>query len=446
MKSWNVTDPTTGKRLKITSPDDTPPSEQELSDIFDEQGSAPQESLIPSPSRMLADVTAPKLRPMGVFPEQLASDFGGDVYGKLRNRMVGMIPENVKTGLGKATRSLIPGGNVLPLNSLDKPLGNMAAGVGVDIGTGAATDIATATLPKAAASVAKDVGQTAENVGGRLMNFYIKPRQAGYKFGSNPGRGVIKHVGPQMTREGLLQGINNAKDRLLSQLEESAANSQTPVDATPIFQEIAGTVNKMKDLPETYAGQIDAHRALARDLMRKVSKNGFIKDGKIYVYPKDAIQIKRAIGELPSWATNDPKLGTLTKTSRKAYGAFDKEIDKAVPGSATTNRDVSDLIGAQKGIELGMQREQNKSPLGLIDLAVGGLTGSHSGPAGFIPGALASKAVRSAPFNTTVGAGFAGVGRAGRSASTLLEAANKPSLIAEALRRLRTGKALAVRA
>lgn len=388
------------------------------------------EPLLENPMNTVFEHMRPGIRPMGSGVSQMATDYANKVYDKAKGRALEMIPENIQTGAGKAVRSLIPGGNLIPqLDKFDKPLGKAGLGVGIDASASLGTEVS-GPLAKGASKVTSKVAKGAEDLGGRLLNFYIKPRAAGYKFGSNPGRGVVKHVGPKMSKESLKEGIVSAKDRLLKELEESAKVSNDPVDATPIFEEIGSVVNRLKDFPELYADQIESHKSLARDIMAKVAQNGYAKNNRIYVNPVDAVKIKRAIGDIPSWTVNDPKLGSITKTSRGVYGKFDREIDKVLPGSKEMNQDVSDLIGAEKGIDLGMQREQNKHPLGILDWGIGAIVGAHGGgPVGVLQGALASKAVRSAPFNTTAGATFGAIGKAGRKTADVMKSVESPEIL-----------------
>jgi hypothetical protein len=157
----------------------------------------------------------------------------------------------------------------------------------------------------------------------------------------------------------------------------------------------------------------------------------------MYVNPSDAIQIKRMIGELPSWGVQDPRLGSLTKTARKAYGAFDREIDKSLPGNRQLNQDISDLIGAEKGLEEGMSREQNKWPIGLMEMipaAIAGRGNVMSPEALAVAGAI--RAARSVPAITTAGAATGQVARGIRGTSRVAQAIEKPSILESLVNRL----------
>ncbi len=313
-------------------------------------------------------------------------------------------------------------------------------GVALDTAVNLGTDLALAKGPKLAASALKKASGVAESAGGRFLNFYIKPRAAGYKFGKIPGRAVSKHIGPTLRRENLLDKVTSKKQELLNLMEakvSKASKDGTNVDAGPIFEELQKAVNMMMAFPDTYSSQIKAHKDLAGDILRLASDSGARGEGsRLLVDPSTAVKIKRALGELPSWNVQDPKLGSVSKSARRAYGRFDKEIDAAVPETAEMNNDISELIGAQQGLELGSQREQNKSPVGLIDLAFGGL-GSVGGPVGMAKGIALSKFLRSAPFNTSMGAAAGGVAKAGKSAAKTISRLERPSLLEEAFKSLK---------
>lgn len=325
-------------------------------------------------------------------------------------------------------------------------IAKQAQGLGVDLATGLSTDLA---MSRGASAVGRSVLEPAsraiESGAGRMLNFLVKPPKNTFKFNANPGRGIVRNVGPQLTKEGLSEGVTNAKNRLLSQLETSTReNPNSVVDATPIFEQIRDTIKELRKFPETYDAQIGAHESLARDLDTLVSSKGKIgPDGRMYVNPSDALGIKRMIGELPSWGVQDPRLGSLTKTARKAYGAFDREIDKALPGNKQLNQDISDLIGAEKGLEEGMSREQNKWPVGLMEMipaAIAGRGNVMSPEAIAVAGAI--RAARSVPAITTAGSATGQLARGVRGVGRAAQAIEKPSMIESFINKLTTNKRL----
>lgn len=363
--------------------------------------------------------------------QRAAQAGGNNIYSQGRKLLVNAVPQKTRENIGHAIQSipLNPVSDVASLLPAQK-VGDETVGLGVDTAVGLASDAVTGPATTVIGKLLKGIGGISEEAGGRLMNSYIKPRQAAFSFGRNPGRAVAKHIGPQMTREGLYEAVGNKKDELLNQLSESVkANNGNAVDVSPIFKNIGDVLQYMDKMPNTYKEQISAHEGLFTDLANMIKQKSTVKNGKIYINPGDAVELKRAIGQIPSWTANDPRLGTLTKTTRKAYGAFDKEIDKAVPGSAETNQDISDLIGAQKGIELGMQRTQNKDPLGLLDTILGGLGFTKGGPAGAVGGYALSKTIKGAPFNTTVSSAAGNFGKVAKGAGAALEEMEGPGLI-----------------
>ncbi len=410
---------------------DNEPSEQDIDDaashIGENQGDG---NILKDVGNAVFNPNSRDISAGGIDPAQRAAQTGlGNLYGKAKESLVNLVPENIRNNIGKGVKKFSPISNAFP----DKTVGDFVTDKSIDAVANLAPDAA-ALGAHGLSKVASGIGKAAENTGGRFLNFYIKPKEAGYTFGKNPGRGVIKHIGPTMSREALLDKVVSKKSELLDKLEKSvdASNkSGSRVDASPIFEELRNSVRMMTAFPETYASQIDAHKSLATDILKLAKESGAtFEDGKLYVDPKTAVKIKRALGELPDWNSHDPKLGSVSKTARKAYGRFDKEIDKAVPESAETNQDISDLIGAQRGIERGTSRVQNQDPLrslsDMISLATGASIG---GVPGAVTGYTASRIARSAPFNTTVGAIGGGVGKGAKSASKALGRVEGPNVL-----------------
>lgn len=324
-------------------------------------------------------------------------------------------------------------------NQSPQELAKQAQGLVVDVASGLGGDVLAAKTPGIFKGLINSLGKTQEGLAARFINAHIKPRQSAYNFGRNPGKTVAEYIGTTSDRQSLFNKVSELKENFLSQLEESAKTSNTPVDVTVVFKQIANEVGQMRKLPRTYAEQIDTHMNLAYDLKDTIEKHATIKNGKIFVDPVNAINIKRILGQLPSWSANDPKLGTVTKTARKAYGAFDKEIDKAIPGAKKLNDDVSNLIGAEQAIKVGQQREQNRNPiLNLPNMLLG--TAGVFGASGNIPAAagaaVTAELLRSTPFNTAVASGLSKTGRATQSVGKGVGMLERKSLIENMIERL----------
>lgn len=347
-----------------------------------------------------------------------------------------IVPANYKSLLNTVSPGVSMAESALmqPKNEIVKQM----QGLGLDV----LSDSALAYGPSIGKKALTGLSDLSEDAGARFMNFYIKPRQAGYTFGKNPGRGVVKHIGPQINRESLLNSVDSKIDDLLTQLSEKLKGANRPVEVTGIVNAYKKNLQEMANFPETFSGPIEAHRSFGRDmdnLLSKISMTG--PDGKIYVSPESAVDIKRALGKIPSWNTQDPKLGSIAKTSREAYGAFDKSIDEAVPGSSEVNSDISDLIGAKQGLQAGVSREQGKLPFGAPEafagIAAGG--GNPFTPTGLIAAGTV-KAMRSAPFNTTMGSVLGRGAKAGREGARLLESMERPTILSEIFKKFKTGQ------
>jgi len=312
-----------------------------------------------------------------------------------------------------------------------------AQGLGVDIATGLGGDLIASRGPALLnRAVAKPLSNTLEGVGSRAMNILAKPSKQAMKY-ANPGRGLAKYVGPRLSKEGLRSGAEEQIGKLTTELQKLASSPEAkPVDVTPVFEQIKASVDQLNALPETYAPQIQAHRELASDLANLARSKGKIgSDGRMYLDPKDAIEMKRIIGRIPSWNVMDPKLGSLSKVTRKAYGALDQSIDKSVPGSKAVNQGLSDLIGAERSLSDVISSGQKSNPINIspFDVMAGGGMSYAMGPEAGVPTYLGLKAAiaasKSTPVLSTVGGVAGGLSRGVESAGVGLEKLNRPSIV-----------------
>lgn len=380
-----------------------------------------------------------------IDPMARVGDMAGNIYDQMKSQFVNR-PEFRKVHDSLSDKPIInaPGKNIIPFglspamaagekvlrNLSPRKISETVGPAAVDVGATMATD-AIGPLAKGASRIMKGVGNGVEEAGGRAMNFYLKPGKAQYKFGKSPGRGVVKHIsGPSISRESLGGKVESKLSELMANLEKKASESKQPVEITPFFNEINKMVGEMSALPRTYEGDVQTHKNFVLDIIDNIKSIAKTDGkGKIYLEPKEAVNLKRLVGKIPNWSANDPKLGTLTKSVRQGYGALDKEIDRSLPGSAELNADISDLIGAKRSIDDGVMREQNKHGLGIIDWGVGGLFGHGGGPQGILTGALASKAMRSAPAITTAGAMAGKVAKGARNISGVLDEVEGPRIM-----------------
>lgn len=391
-----------------------------------------------SPLRIAAETaTDPILKPFG-FDSQ--SRKAQELYGKGREAILASDAPIVGAGAREWASDKGPTlpviGKVSPRRAVKE-----VQGLGLDTAMGLGTDALVAKGPSIVSKgLLKPLAKTAEEVGSRAVNFYIKPLQKSFTFGRNPGLGVIRNIGMQPNRESLANAVDEKLNTLTQSLEEKIKNNTGLVDIEPVRQHFKSILTRMADFPESYSNQIEAHGSFARDIDTFLRKNGAVsRNGQLLVSPDVALRLKRAIGKLPSWNVQDPKLGSLVKTGRETYWALDEALDTAIgPEHAQTNADISNLIGAAQGLEHGTAREQRKWPIGLMEMLAGGFVGRGNI---FSPEALATagaiKTMRSAPFNTGLGAVSEGIAKTGRNVGTALEKLERPSLAGEIFRLLK---------
>lgn len=421
-------------------------------DIFDQIEPQKPDVLGTIAKTALTTATDPLLAPFGMDSRTRQAQ---EVYGRGREGILQSSPfQAMRAGASKepfkglvsVADRISPKAGEYARKITPNEIVKQGQGLGVDVGLGLGTDAVMSKAPAVAGRMTRSLGNAAEEVGGRALNFYIKPRQNAYQFGKKPGKAVIRNIGPKMSRQSLLDAIKLKTDELTRRMEGEVAGSQKLVDIGPIKEHFKNILTRMSDFPETYSGQVEAHRGFARDLDALISKHGYTEaNGSVMVTPETALKIKRALGEIPSWNITDPKLGAIGKTARETYGRFDRGIDAAAPQAKQLNEDISGLIGARQGIEKGMMREQGKYSVGPMELAAGALLG-HGNPLspGFLAGAGVMKAIRSAPFNTSVGAVAGGIGKASRSVAPILESLEKPALIEQIFQSMKRPKTKAL--
>lgn len=366
-----------------------------------------------------------------------SSEALNNVYQQSRGNLVNTLPSEFKQNVGKGfVGNFVPpiAQNLIPSQVYEK-IGSEASGFGVDALSGMATE-GIDPVTKSLSKIFKGVGRGAQKNAGRIINQLIKPREAQYAFGRNPGLEIADQGITAWNREGLEKNVGKKLGDLDSQLstaiKKHEASGITRVDMTPAFKKISSQIQELSKLPETTQSMQDELKSFGRDLFNLTGGN------PSNVSPKQALEIKRLVGKLPSWAMSDPKMGTKTNIARSVYGAIDDAMDIAMPETKELNSSISNLIGAKTSMKKGIAREENKSFIGLLDrIGPAGLGASvgfaHGGaPEAVGLGALslgASKLANSTFGRTRIAKSLMGTAKNAKGASEILSEIKGPRLV-----------------
>ena len=387
-------------------------------------------------------------------PEQVAQSgldrIGGagtaalqDLYGQGREALVGKVPQEFKQNIGRGITSVFappPVQSVIP-EQISEEIGKQGAGVGVDVLSGLGTE-GIGPVSKLLSKVFSGASKGTEQSAGRIINQYLKPREAQFAFGKDPGLEVAKQGLKAWNREDLgikvgtrLSELSNNLENVVGKYEQGGT---VKVDMVPAFKKIASQIKELSDLPETTVGMREDLKSFGRDLFSLTGGD------PLNVSPAQALKIKRLVGKLPSWAMRDPKMGTKSNIARQVYGSIDEAMDLAMPETADLNSSISNLIGAKTALKTGRAVEQKKSFIGLFDrLGPGGIGAAlgfaHGGAPTAVMGGLAglgaTKLASSAFGRTRIAKSLMGASKAAGGVAEIAKAVKGPD-IAGILKRL----------
>lgn len=256
---------------------------------------------------------------------------------------------------------------------------------GGTFGGGAAVGGGAAGLGEAARSVAPSIAESALGITKRLRG-----------FGKTPGTAALEET----------RGVNPSKiestaqerlGKLTGELESLAAGSATPASTAPAISIVDGEMTKaMKQNNKVRYSMLQD----IKDQLTKEFSTGQTIPSQIPA--TKALDLKRGIGDLETTWNPESRSG-MKPVIRKVYGALDKELDQAVPGSEKLNQRISSLIPvAQRAESAGRGAEFGQRIAGRLAAHTGALAGTgmgsyygfqRGGPEGAVVGGLAGLAV-----------------------------------------------------
>jgi hypothetical protein len=272
------------------------------------------------------------------------------------------------------------GSRALPLAKLlTKALstGAINKAQGGDFGSGAAIGAALPAAGMVAREVAPSLAETALGVTRRMRG-----------FGKTPGEAALSEV--EGIRPGTIAENSQQKiSALTNELETKAAASQTPMSTAPALAVLDR--EQAKAAAKNSKSLWDQLQAVREQLTKDFQTGQPIPT---QLHPSKGLDLKRGIGDLEkSW--NPDQRGATKGIIRKVYGALDKELDNAIPGSEGLNQRISSLItvakqagNAERGA--GVLQKSAERVARHTGALVGATAGGYSGyRRGGVPGAVA---------------------------------------------------------
>jgi hypothetical protein len=239
-------------------------------------------------------------------------------------------------------------------------------------------------------------------------------------FGKTPGEAILNETSG--IRPTMVAASGQAKlGQLTPELESKVAAAPGTVSLKPARDVVdQAETTAINQNAQSLFGQLNPMNNFLRE--RFNTKTLIPQD----VSPSDALNLKRGFSKefLGRW--NPETHGDTLSTGRKAYGAIDAELDKAVPEAAGLNQRISSLIPVVHRAE-STSREAPAAQMLMRRLAAptGALVGSTFGAGegyrhGGVPGAIAGGAFGlAAPSLVSTPEGWMLMGRMANKAGSL---------------------------
>ncbi len=240
---------------------------------------------------------------------------------------------------------------------------------------GSAGEVATSgTLGALFGAAGPAVAAGAKNIAPRVINSLIKPLSKAFRFGRDPGRGVVSEgivakSAPRLA-EKLSQKLDDIGGEIDSLLTRKDVASKT-IDITPALQEVdKAVVEAAKTGEKLLVNRLkDLKQALTQELDPVSGEFGLLKD--IVMAPKAAHQLKVQLGRASKW-TGQAFDGEVNQVRVAVYRKLNNLIDGAAPGAKKLQARYADMLTASSSLERTMTIKGRQNLLSLPNIVLGG--------------------------------------------------------------------------
>jgi hypothetical protein len=326
-------------------------------------------------------------------------------------------PLDTLSGIGQMIAHPIDTGKQMVQSAIENPAqtaGNLVGGAVLGNAAGEVAGPAAELAKKAAAPIAKTVGQAAQDAGTGLVNKTVGTLKNDFKRGANPGRGYLETGnGPALTMRGIAEKSADAAEATGQKLDAAYKAADGSGKLIPV-QDVANAIAEpMKEAHEVATG-VGAPKGLLEDLkyhastFRNVIAQGQEQGG---FTPSQVWKIKKDLAKATSWS--DPTQVGLKSVTQQQVGALSGVLQEAIPEVGPLNQSYMDLLKMSARAE--ERANTGSRPLTAhiykaLMMGTGAMAGGMEGNP--LLGLAAGAAMDSVPGKTAIATGLFRGGRA----------------------------------
>lgn len=296
----------------------------------------------------------------------------------------------------QAALAAVTGGASIPVQAAVQGTGQAAqtaaeGGTAGEIAGSGALGAAFGTAGPAVAGAAKAVAP-------RVINSLIKPLAKAFRFGKDPGRGIVSEGivarSASQLKEKLSEKLVSIGGEIESLLTRRSVAAKA-IDITPALAEVdRAIVEGAKSGEPLLLTRLKAlKQALTQELDAATGEFGTLKPTSLT--PRAAHQLKVELGKASKW-TGQTFDGEVNQARVAVYRALNDMIDKAAPGAKRLQARYADMLTAKSSLERTMEIQARQNILSFPNLVVGG--GGFA--AGGLPGVAAVAGARAIAGST----------------------------------------------
>lgn len=263
------------------------------------------------------------------------------------------------------------------------------------------------TVGAVTAGVAPKVAAVAKDLAPRVVNSLIKPLAKQFRFGRDPGRGIVNEGITALTRPQLAQQITGKLDELGQAIHQKLVEPTVAakvIDIKPALAEVDRAIAEgAKRGEKALLSRLqDLRQALTHELDPVTGEWSIAKPTSLS--PLNAHQLKRELGDAAKW-TGQAFDNEVNQARVAVYRKLNELIDTAAPGTKALQARYADMLTAKSSLERAMTMGGRNNLLSLPDMILGA-GGVAGGPVGALAGvgSIAARHLLGSAGGKTIGA------------------------------------------